>query len=60
MVATTGAVGIDGTLNSGALVPGGTKSGKVCSDGDRESGQYVFIYKPNAFLDERGVWLFTV
>jgi hypothetical protein len=59
-VATTGAAGLDGTLNSGTLVAGGTKTGKVCSDSTDEKGQYVFIYKPNPFLADRGIWLFSV
>jgi Domain of unknown function (DUF4352) len=59
-VATTGTLGIDGTLNSGTLVAGGTKTGKVCSDNATEKGQYVFIYKPNAFIGDRGIWLFSI
>jgi hypothetical protein len=60
-VATAGTVGIDGNLNSGALVAGGTKTGKVCSSGEAaQKGQYVFIYKPNLFLADRGIWLFDM
>jgi hypothetical protein len=39
---------------------GGTKTGKVCSDSTEAKGQYVLIYKPNAFESDRGIWLFTV
>ena len=48
------------TLDSGALIAGGTKTGKVCSEDTAEKGQFVFIYKPNAFEATRGIWLFTV
>jgi hypothetical protein len=36
---------------------GGTKTGKVCSDSTEAKGQYVLIYKPNAFESDRGIWL---
>jgi hypothetical protein len=52
--------GIGSTLTSGTLVAGGTKSGKVCRGDVTEKGQYVLIYKPNAFMDDRAVWLFKV
>ena len=28
--------------------------------GPPDTGQYVVIYKPNPFMDDRAVWLFTV
>jgi Domain of unknown function (DUF4352) len=59
-VSSMNTMGIGSTLNSGTLVAGGTKTGKLCRDGADEKGQYVVIYKPNAFMDERAVWLFTV
>jgi hypothetical protein len=59
-VSSMSSAGIGSSLNSGTLVAGGTKSGKVCRDDATEKGQYVVIYKPNAFLDDRAVWLFKV
>lgn len=59
-VATTGVASFAGTLNSGTLIAGATKKGLVCTDDTGERGQYVFIYKPNAFSDSRGTWLFSV
>jgi hypothetical protein len=59
-VSSTSSAGIGSSLNSGTLVAGGTKSGKVCRDDATEKGQYVMIYKPNAFVDDRAVWLFEV
>ena len=42
------------TLNSGTLVAGGTTSGTLCRDGGtQEKGQWVVIYKPNPFIDDR-------
>ncbi len=59
-VSTTSSMGIGSSLNSGTLVAGGTKTGTICRDDATEKGQYVVIYKPNAFMDERAVWLFKV
>jgi hypothetical protein len=59
-VSSTSSAGIGSTLASGTLVAGGTKSGKVCRDDATEKGQYVLIYKPNAFMDDRAVWLSKV
>ncbi len=59
-VSSTSTMGIGSTLNSGTLVAGGTKTGTICRDDATEKGQYVVIYKPNAFMDERAVWLFKV
>jgi hypothetical protein len=53
-------MGTGSTLYSGTLVVGGTKTGTLCRDGAHEKGQYVVIYKPNPFMDDRAVWLFTV
>lgn len=47
------------TLNSGTLVPGGTKTGKVCTADSGEQGQHVFIYKPSVWHADRGIWLFN-
>jgi hypothetical protein len=60
VVGTASLMSAGQTLDSGALIAGGTKTGKVCSDSTTEKGQFVFIYKPNAFEDTRGIWLFTV
>ncbi|MFZ2118138.1 MAG: hypothetical protein WAU83_16790, partial [Pseudonocardiaceae bacterium] len=59
-VGSTSAQSFAGTLDSGTLVTGGRKAGKVCSNNTGAKGQYVFIYKPNAFESDRGIWLFTV
>jgi Domain of unknown function (DUF4352) len=59
-VSSTSTMGIGSTLNSGTLVAGGTKTGTICRDDATEKGQYVVIYKPNAFMDDRAVWLFKV
>ena len=59
-MSSTSSAGIGSSLNSGALVAGGTKSGKVCRDDATDMGQYVVIYRPNAFMDDRAVWLFKV
>lgn len=60
VVATASLMSSGETLDSGALIAGGTKSGKVCSEDTAEKGRFVFIYKPNAFEASRGIWLFTV
>lgn len=60
VVASTSLMGAGETLDSGALIAGGTKTGKVCGDSTTEKGQFVLIYKPNAFEATRGIWLFTV
>lgn len=59
-VSTTSSMGLGSTLNSGTLVAGGTKTGTICRDNATEKGQHVVIYKPNAFMDDRAVWLFKV
>ena len=59
-VASTGVANFAGTLNSGAIIKGATKEGLVCTDDTGETGMYVFIYKPNAFSDDRGILLFNV
>ena len=59
-VSSTSTMGIGSTLNSGTLVAGGTKTGTICRDDATEKGQYVVIYKPNPFLDDRAVWIFNV
>lgn len=56
-VDTTSTGNIHSTLGSGALVAGGTKTGLVCADDSNEKGQYVLIYDPSPFSDERGIWL---
>ena len=58
-VATSSTLNFAETLNSGALVAGGVKTGQVCSDYNG-TGQYVLIYKPNPFESTRGIWLFHV
>jgi hypothetical protein len=59
-VSSTSTTGIGSTLNSGTLVAGGTKTGTICRTDATEKGQYVVIYKPNPWMDDRGVWLFKV
>jgi hypothetical protein len=46
-------------LGSGDLVKGGTKSGTVCFEA-AGSGQFVLIYKPSFWNDDRGIWVNTV
>jgi hypothetical protein len=58
-VSSLSAQGSGGTLGSGTLVAGGTKTGRLCTTDAGEKGQYVFIYKPNAFESDRGIWLFA-
>lgn len=57
-VSTESAQAYGGTLGSGTLVAGGSKTGKICANDTGEKGQYVFIYKPNPFKPDRGIWLF--
>lgn len=45
------------TLGSGALVNGATKTGTVCFTDPGESGQYIVIWEPDVFNDDRGIWL---
>lgn len=59
-VSSTSSAGIGSTLASGTLIASGTKSGKVCRDDAAEKGQYVLIYKPIGFTDDRAVWLSKV
>jgi hypothetical protein len=44
-------------LHSGQLVVGGTTSGSVCFNDGRENGQFVLIWKPEAFRSDRGIWI---
>ena len=60
VVATSSTWNLSSSLDSGTLVSGGVKQGAVCAEDKGERGQYVMIYKPNAFSSERGVWLNTV
>ncbi len=46
-----------GTLSSGDLIAGGEKSGSVCFDPLEGSGEFVLIYKPGAWSDDRGIWV---
>jgi len=58
-VATLSTLSLGGTLNSGTLIAGAAKTGLVCTDYKRaQKGTYVFIYKPNPFEADRGIWLF--
>ena len=43
-------------LGSGDLVAGGTKTGTVCYD-TPGSGQFILIYKPGFWSDDRGIWV---
>ncbi|MGH3733939.1 MAG: DUF4352 domain-containing protein [Acidimicrobiales bacterium] len=45
-------------LGSGGIVGGGRVTGNVCFDDPGQRGTYVGLYQPDAFNDERGVWLF--
>jgi hypothetical protein len=47
----------NGALRSGALGPGGTKTGKICDDRTARKGLYAVIYAPSLFGAQRGVWL---
>jgi hypothetical protein len=47
-------------LDTGDLISGGTKTGKVCWEDPGQSGQYVVIWKPDVFNADRGIWLVTV
>lgn len=44
-------------LDSGDLVPGGTKTGTVCFEATAGPGQFVLIYKPSFWSDARGIWV---
>lgn len=48
---------VSGTLRSGALGPGGTKTGTICDDRPSQKGLYAFVYEPSLFGEQRGVWL---
>lgn len=48
------------TLDSGDLIAGGSKTGKVCWDDPGQRGQYVVIWKPDVFNADRGIWLVTL
>jgi hypothetical protein len=48
---------IGGTLQSGALGPGGTKTGTICDERPVRRGLYAVTYEPSLFGDQRGVWL---
>lgn len=48
---------VSGTLRSGSLGPGGTKTGRICDDRPAQKGQYALIYAPSLFDYQRGVWL---
>ena len=49
--------GLEGTLSSGNLAPGGgSVSGTVCSE-NAESGEYMFIYEPSlSFSSDTATW----
>jgi hypothetical protein len=49
--------GISGTLRSGALGPGGTKTGTICDGRPARRGLYALVYQPSLFGEQRGVWL---
>jgi len=51
---------LQNSLDSGDLIAGGSKSGKVCWEDPGQSGQYVVIWKPDAFNADRGIWLVTL
>lgn len=60
-VETTSGLGFNSDFGSGAIVAGGSKTGKVCTSVKAvEKGQWVFIYDPSPFTDERGIWLTTL
>lgn len=48
---------IAGTLRSGSLGPGGTKTGRICDDRPAQKGLYALIYAPSLFDSRRGIWL---
>lgn len=49
-------------LGSGGIVGGGTVTGNVCFDAPDpfQSGTYIGLYQPDAFNNDRGVWLFKL
>jgi hypothetical protein len=49
----------DNPLGSGDLVRGGTKDGTLCY-AVPGGGQYILIYKPTFWSDDRGIWVNTV
>ena len=53
----SGAPAIRGTLRSGALGPGGTKTGTICDHRPSRKGLYAVFYEPSLFGGQRGVWL---
>lgn len=52
-----GAPNAGGTLSSGSLGPGGTKTGTICDARPAQKGLYAVVYQPSLFGDQRGVWL---
>jgi len=48
---------LEQSLGTGDLVAGGTASGRVCFEDPGQTGTYVAIYKPSAFLASRAIWL---
>lgn len=48
------------TLDSGDLISGGSKTGKVCWEDPGQPGQYIVLWKPDTFNADRGVWLVTL
>lgn len=48
------------TLDSGDLIPGGSKTGKVCWEDPQQPGQHIVIWKPDLFNADRGIWLVTL
>jgi len=48
---------LEGSLDSGDLINGGSKTGKVCWDDAGQPGLHLVIWKPDAFKADRAVWL---
>jgi len=59
-VGTLSTMSVASTLSSGTLIAGAAKTGLVCTNDAGEKGSYIFIYKPNPFSSDRGIWQFTV
>jgi hypothetical protein len=51
---------MDGLLESGDLIKGGTASGKVVWKVGAAKGDFIVIYKPDPFDAARGLWKVTI
>lgn len=56
-IETWGSLAADDTLSSGQLAAGGTKTGDVCFTYPDTSGEYVLLYEPDFWSDNRYAWV---